>query len=434
MDKPTLLKRGIMALLTVLVITYVIYVIARASFTQVKTLSAKETVAFDTIACDTFIIHDETLITYDGDGVISYTVNDGDKVSVNEAVAGVFDSVASAGAKHEMERLTAQIMDLKQLETNSDALSQTPDEIDRNIGSSLMNANISMTGGRLSEAEGFSDDALHYINERQLITGKAKDYKAKIEELKKRLAELEKATSKGKQSKEIKATATGYFVSSADGYENLFKASDVEKLLPDDMTEERLKKKEVSDKVIGKTISGVYWYAACPVSAEDALKIKNAASLKLDIPVVTSEKIAVELVSVNQKSKSSDAVIIVKGTFMNQEMAALRKGKFAIVVDSFKGIYIPKSAVHEMELTRTKENENGIKITETQSVPGVYIKIGEEVTFRQVVPLFAGEDYIISAVDGAEDAFSSSVGIVQVYDEIIVEGANLYDGKIIRTN
>ena len=109
MDKPTLIKRVIVALLTILVITYVIYVISRTSFTQVKTIAAKETVAYNAVSADCFVIHDEKLIEYSGDGIISYMVDDGEKVSVNETVAGVFDSVASAGTKQEIERLKSKL-------------------------------------------------------------------------------------------------------------------------------------------------------------------------------------------------------------------------------------------------------------------------------------------------------------------------------------
>ena len=201
--------------------------------------------------------------------------------------------------------------------------------------------------------------------------------------------------------------------------------------MPDDMGDDKVKPAEVSDKVIGKTVNGVYWYVACPVSAESALKIKNADTLQLDIPVVSSEKIDVELFSINQKSKSSDAVVMLRGTFMNDQMASLRKGRFSIILDTYDGIYVPKTAVHEMELTRTVKDDKGKEKKETKTVSGVYVKVGNEVAFREIVPVYSGEDYIISSLNTKDKVFSKDTGAVQVYDDIIVEGANLYDGKII---
>lgn len=431
-DKPAVMKNGILIVLTVLIITYVIYLVYVTNFKQVKTISAKETIAYDAINCEGFIIHDETLISYDGSGVISYTVGDGDKVSVNEPVAGVFDSVDSAGTKQEAERLKKKIDSLKLLQSNSDTITKTPDVLDKNIRSSLIKANSQVNMGWISEAGLCADDVLYYINERQIVTGRAADFTEKINQLEAKYKELEAKLKKGRKSKDIRSPATGYFASGADGYENLFKVADLENIMPDDMKPENIKPAAVGENVIGKTIEGVYWYAACPVSAENAIKVKNAGTLKMDIPMVSSDKIDVELVSINQKTKSSDAVVILRGTYMNDEMASLRKGSFSIILRTYDGIYIPKSAVHNGEFTRTVEDKDGNEKKETKTLTGAYVRIGNEVAFREIVPLYSGENFVISKlVPKPEEYFSKKVGVVQVYDEIIVEGANLYDGKII---
>ena len=304
---------------------------------------------------------------------------------------------------------------------------------DKSIADDLIKANAARNEGSLSSAEDCAQDVLYAINERQLVTGRSMNYSTRISELEVRCKQLEQELSSGKQNKEIKAPVTGYFVSSIDGYENSFDINQLEKIMPDDMAQDAIKQQQKDDNVIGKCISGVYWYAACPISAEEALKVKNAGTLQLDIPVVSSDKINVELYSINQKSKSSDAVVVLRGTFMNDEMAALRKGKFSIILNSFRGIEIPKSAVHEQELTRTVEDENGKEKTETKVCSGVYVKMGNEVTFREIVPLFSGEDVVISSMNPQGKTFRKD-NAVQVYDEIIVEGANLYAGKIIGRN
>lgn len=436
MDKTTVIKRVIMTLLTLLVVAYVISVICRASFTQVRTVIAKETTAYNTITCDCFVIHEETLVTADGSGVISYMVEDGEKVSVNEPVAGLFDSVASAGTRQESERLKKQLAALKQLQTNAETLTKTPSELDKMVSSYLIRANAARRSGDLTAANLLSDDVLYTINERQLVTGKSLNYQAKISELELKLRQLETEMTKGKKNQEIKAPSTGYFVSHADGYENTFSVDALDKIMPENMAEGAIKPQQVSAKVIGKTISGVYWYAACPVTAEEALKIKNAGSLKLDIPVVSGDKLKVELYSINQKTKSSDAVVILRGTFMNAEMAALRQGRFSIILRTYHGIQVPKTAVHEQELSREVEDSSGQTSEETKVCTGVFIKYGNEVAFREILPIFSGEDYVISSLDAddLQKVFDDEVGALQVYDEIIVEGANLYAGKIIGRN
>ena len=434
MDKSALIKKIIMVLLTCLVIAYVIYVICRASFTQVKTITAKESVAYQAVNTTSYIVRDETLIEYGGNGIISYMVDDGDKVSVNEAVAGVFDNADAAGTRQEINRLKEQIDALTQLQKNADALTQSPDELDKVISAGLVQANEALCCGDLSGADAGAEDVLYHINERQLVTGRSADYNDKIKELQARLAELEKLTTKQKKGTDIKSSVAGYFVSSADGYENLVNTAQLDTLMPGDLEPEELKPITVPQKVVGKTINGVYWYAVCHVSAEDALKIKNAYSLRLDLPTVSAEKIKVELYALNQRNKSSDAIAIFRGTFMSDAMAAFRQGEVAVILDEYNGISIPKSAVHEQELTRTIEDEKGNKTEETRTITGVYVKRGNEVSFRQIFPIYSGDSIVISSTSKNLEPFSEDVGILETYDEIIVEGANLYDGKIIARN
>ncbi len=431
MDKPTLIRKGIMTVLTVLVIAYVIYVICRASFTQVKTMTAKETEVYDAIPTNSVLVKDEELIEYDGSGIISYAVADGEKISVKQPVAGVYDSVTSAGTVRELEKINSQIDSLTRLQTNADNLTRTPDEIDNDIIAGLIRTKTALNQGDLSTADLSAADILYCINERQLVTGKSSDYNDKINRLTQQSEQLKKEEKQSKKHLEIKAPVAGYFVGHTDGYENLLSTSQLDELLPGDLSEDKLQPVPISDQVIGKIVKGVSWYVACPVSAEEALKIKNAYSLKLDIPTVSSEKIKVDLYSINQKSKAEGAVVVLTGTFMNSEMAALRKGNFSIIIDTYNGLYVPKNAVHEMELTRTVTDENGKEVKETKTVSGVYVKLGNEVTFKQINILYSAEDYVISSADAGTPAFSDQFGVLQAYDEIIVEGANLYDGKII---
>ena len=432
MDRSVIVKKIIMVIITLLVIAYVIFQVSRASFTQVKTVSAKETVAYDSFTADCYVVRDETMIEYSGDGIISYNHDDGAKVSVNEAVAGVFENADSAGKKKDIEHLKEQIEELEWLQKNLDNITQSPDELDKAIGNNLVEANQLLNTGDLSEVNGNIERVVYYINERQLVTGKTTDYNERINKLKKKLDELEKSSAKQKKSMEIKSPVTGYFVGSADGYENIIKTSQLKSLKPSDIEGDAIKPINVPSKVIGKTINGVYWYLVCKVTPDDILKLKNNPTLKLDIPVVSSQKINVELYSINQEKRDSDGVAVFRGTMMNDEMASFRRGEISVIVEEYSGISIPKSAVHDKEITKLTEDSSGNVKTDSKTVTGVYVKLGNSVSFREIFPIYSGENIVISDTDKNLTPFSNEFGKLEVYDEIIVEGANLYDGKIIQ--
>ena len=58
--------------------------------------------------------------------------------------------------------------------------------------------------------------------------------------------------------------------------------------------------------------------------------------------------------------------------------------------------------------------------------------MGSEVTFRQIDRIYSGEDFVICNVSIEEEKLADNTKALQIYDRIITEGANLYDGKIIQ--
>lgn len=427
-----LVRKIIMTLITLLVIAYVVYVICSASFTQIKTETAKMRTVSDSISTSGYFIRDEKLIKYDGGGVVSYIVGDGEKIFKNQAVANVFSSSDDANAKQEIEKLNAQITALEQLEKTADTITVTPDEIDKNISSLLVQASMNVSNGDYTLADDNFNDVLYNLNERQLVTGKLDSFSEKINELKSQVKTLEKSSSGSKKSKTIKSSSSGYFVSTTDGYEGIYSSKDIENIFPKDLESGKIKPSEVAEDIVGKTIESVYWYIACHVTAEQALQIKNANRLTIDLPLASNSTIDVTLVSLNQETKTSDAVAILRGDYMTEEMASIRNENISLNLKTYTGIYIPKKAVHECKLTKTEKDDSGKETTVTETVKGVYVETGGTLNFKQIVPIYSGEDYIICKESPEEDEiFSDDVRVLKVYDDVVVEGADLYDGKLV---
>ena len=58
---------------------------------------------------------------------------------------------------------------------------------------------------------------------------------------------------------------------------------------------------------------------------------------------------------------------------------------------------------------------------------GVYVKVGEKVVFKKLDVLYRGDGFVLSnARDDSETQY------LKLFDEIIVEGKDLYDGKILQ--
>jgi len=423
-------KRVAAALLTLLIIAYVLYVMCRAGFTQVKTVGAVQTTVYDSIDVNAYIVRSEKYVEYKENGVISYTASNGDKVSKNENIADIFENATLSGKKKELDELQKNLAALEQLEKNIGTFTQTPDEIDKSVNNLLCRSNINIADGDLKLAQENIDDILYAINERQLITEKATGYTEKINEIKERMEEIKKSDKAVQKNNGINAPVSGYFSSYTDGYEQTFDISKLNELMPGAL--ENVQKKDVSKNVIGKIIDKVYWYIIFEVSEQDTLRIKNAAYLKVNIPVVSNNNIQVELVCINQPDKSSNSLVVVRGTYMNEQMSNIRNEDISLLLDDYTGIYVPKTAVHEKTLTYTSVDENGQEKTEEKNTLGVYVRMGSEISFRQINQIYSGEDYIISDVSAKPEDIADNTDILRIYDQMVTEGANLYDGKIIQ--
>ena len=230
----------------------------------------------------------------------------------------------------------------------------------------------------------------------------------------------------------INASVSGYFSSHTDGYEQAFDVSKLKELTPGALGEDKIQKKDVSQNVIGKIIDKVYWYIIFEVSSEDTLKIKNAAYLKVNIPVVSNDNILLETECINQPDKSGNSLVVMKGTYMNEQMSNIRNEDVSIMLDDFTGIYVPKTAVHEKVLKYTSTDDEVNEKKKKKSTSGVYVRIGNEISFRQIEPIYSGDDYVISNVSIKEENTADDTEVLRIYDQIVTEGANLYDGKIIQ--
>ena len=56
---------------------------------------------------------------------------------------------------------------------------------------------------------------------------------------------------------------------------------------------------------------------------------------------------------------------------------------------------------------------------------GVYVRAGNIIKFKKIHTSYTTEDYVIATNPEGESGF------VKLYDEIIVKGADLYDGKLV---
>ena len=190
-----------------------------------------------------------------------------------------------------------------------------------------------------------------------------------------------------------------------DGYENAFDIENLSEITPDFL--DNLSKKDVPENTVGKLVSDYEWYIAANVSIGQSLNYKVGDSLSLHTDLKTAQILSVKVKKINVSKDGANAVIIFSCNDMNAELASLRSASMTVVNKEYSGLYIPKKAQRVIDSKR-----------------GVYVLSGMQIKFKPIEIVYTGDNYIICKK-------SDEDGALRLYDQVVVKGKNLYDGKII---
>ena len=386
----------------ILLIVYLLYQTVFTSLSSIKTETAIAYTAEETISAEGYIIRDETIITSDDakGGVLNYEIADGNRVAKGGKVAGVYKSERDVEIKAQIAELDNQISNLSVV-CNMDMSNVTDlSRIDNQIKTGLIDLLDSVDGGDYSSFSAAADEYLTLLNKRLVAIGAETNFSARLATLQSRKAELEAQLG---TAIDITSESAGYFVSSIDGYENVLGTDSVKTLTKEQL--ESIKPEETkAENVIGKTVDSVDWYIATVLSFEDSLKFTEGQALRIRVPLQTATELPVTVEKINRDAASSETVIVFKCGYMNGELSLIRTQPLTIIVSSSEGLYVPNDAR---------------RIVDDQI--GVFVKTGNAIKFNPIEVIYNGTGFVICKKDGE----------LRLYDEVIVKGNDLYDGKIV---
>ena len=116
MNNPLIRKIGATAI-AVLLLVYVGYQIYLSQYTGLKTETATYSTVSETIDTTGFIIRDEEIVDTNYNGVLNYTVDDGEKVAAGGVLAETYPTEEDAAAQNRIARIDDELERLAVLET-----------------------------------------------------------------------------------------------------------------------------------------------------------------------------------------------------------------------------------------------------------------------------------------------------------------------------
>ena len=134
--------------------------------------------------------------------------------------------------------------------------------------------------------------------------------------------------------------------------------------------------------------------------------INSASSMSVSFNYASVNGLPVKVVDCSVDDETGTAKVIVEGVYLNSDIATLRVEEATIDFQTFSGIKVDRKVL------RIENDELG-----------VYVKFGAKVLFKKIEPIFETEDYVLAKPNSSDDDY------LELYDEIIVEGKDLYAGK-----
>lgn len=373
-------------------------------YSPVKTETAVFYSASDGLNITGLIIRSETLVTSSEGGVMHFVLEDGSRVAKDGVIANIYDSESASITLSKIDSVNTKIEDIEEMLSYNDLEAADLDMINAKATQSLNNLIVSGASGNFGNMSELSDELLSALNRRQVAMGETTDFSAQLEQLKAEKNELSASLPSAKGT--VKAAMSGYFVSKADGYETVLTCGNPESITPEFMSS--VSAAELPDGVIGKIVSDYEWYIAAEISINESLKYKEGDSLTIYTSVKSYPKLPVTVKKINISESSSSAVVVFSCNEMNSELATMRSGPMTVVTKEYDGLRVPSAALRVVDSKR-----------------GVYVLTGMQVKFVEVNVLHKDDSYMICEKQTSDES------VLRLYDEVIVKGKNLYDGKIV---
>ena len=341
-----------------------------------------------------------------GTGVLSYECEDGSKVGKSSVIARRYRVESDIDRRSEIEELRAQIEVLTEAEklvgTDNTQLESIASQINEKH-SSIVECLIN---GDYSAASDLKNDMLEVLCKREVAMGSVSGYSERIAELQSRISELQSQISGEVQN--VYANGTGYFVSHVDGYEDKLSFSQ------EDISAERIESiianPDISSggNTVGKLIADYRWRAAAVLDKENMYGLYENSSVTLRVGS-DAAPLEARIVSISDTNRGDNtAVYIFECDRLTSAVVGGRTAQFKLVVNSYGGLRVSRSAI------RYNDDEER----------GVFVVRSGKLDFRKINVIYWGTDYVICTQEEGD-------GYLKLYDKIVTEGKDLYDGKVV---
>ncbi len=344
------------------------------------------------------------------DGVAVYLVQDGDNVSIGYPITEIYRSEEDAKNTARLRELTKQKEQLEEAQNPGTTAYLQTDVLNKQIFGELGSIIDAVNAGQMENISEDADDLLVLMNKKEIATGKQKNFDGEIERL-----EAEMSYYSGRNSREpevISSSKPGYFIRKIDGFEGAVDFSKLDELTPEDLQQliDTPQPSPEENPYVGKLMTDHNWYYAALVPAEEVGLYQEGAWVTLDFNLSGMGPVDAFVYQINKDPDTGEAVVLFRSDYINEQLVNLRVTPATVNFRSIRGLRVSSSAIQYQGIER-----------------GVYVVQGDVMQFKPVTLLYEGNDFVLCLeTDLMDPSYETNL---KQYDEVVVEGAQLYDNK-----
>ena len=387
---------------------FVCYGIFSMLYSPLSIQTALEYTMSESVESTGLIVRNEIMIYYDGNNVFGFTAKDGERVTAGSVIGETFYNNEQAFAVIQLRNLDEEIAFLETLQ-NSSILTHTDLNI---VLKQTQNTTFQLLeiidSGNYSHISTLENNLNFYFNRMQIAIGQEVDFASllsqKIEERDLLLQSTQLPSSN------INAPISGYFSSLSDGSENNINSSVIKEISPIELNEYISTFNNTSSHSYIARIQPDYrWYVYTTVPLESASSFTIGRKVSVSFLYTPIENLPAEIISIEIDESNQIAKIGLLFTDVSADTVNMPSVQpIRISFREYTGLRIDKRALHIVD-----------------DVQGVYIRYGNILLFKPITPIYEDENYYLVPLQ------PSAGNGVRLYDEIIVEGNDLYDGKLL---
>lgn len=395
----------ILVLFLVLIICTTIYHVYNYFYKAPRTEYAVQVECEDKVSVKGYFVRNESVINSSDFKYYDIIVKNGGKVSKNGTIANVYYTDGAAKIQSEIRDLQIKIDEFKSI---IDTASKYREDLSYSseIKKHAFDISDNIADGNINQAFTAASEFSTSVIKSKIATGEIINFSDRLKELENEMDSLKKQSSS--VAKYIKSPESGYFSYKVDGFEDKLNIAFTDEINSEVFSEiEQICQQPVTNTTsIGKVVKGSDWRVCFKADASKLENIQKGKTVYIRLPSVTEDKIKCTVVDFNKSE--NDIYVVLESNFVTGDLLSQRVCDIEIIVDSYSGIRIDKNAIRKID-----------------GKDGVFVKSNGIVRYREIEILYFSTTFVVVKYDPV-----NSSG-VQIFDEVIVRGTDLYDKKVI---